>query len=525
MKKNRLYILLVASMSVFVSSCSDFLDTVPDSRTEIDKGDKITTLLVSAYPDRSPFFMAEMSSDNVMDNGARFDDIKLQEEIYLWEDPTDRESSDCPYDLWESCYKAIASANQALKSIEELGDPDNLSAQKGEALVCRAYAHFVLANIFCMPYNPQTADKELGIPYCTTPEREVFAPYERGTLAQTYEQIEQDITKGLPLIRDAIYSIPKYHFNKKAANAFAARFYLFSQKWDKVIEHADAVLGSNPVTSLRHWTEDFGELSQVEDIASKYISEKVAANLLISPVYSEWAYIAGPYSIYERYAHGREIFSAETIDTNGPWSWRGGSGLLYFIGANQQKNPFPKMITYFEYTDKANGIGFNHAVNVTFNGDETLLCRAEAYAVGKHNYAQALADINQWIVYNSDMSQDTGSDLTISALNEYYDALPYAPAKIDSRDQRSVKKTLNPEGFTVAAGTEENLVQLILQLRRLGGIQEGIRWYDLKRYGIEFSHNHATSSSTVLKKDDPRRAIQLPQEVINAGMQPNPRNN
>lgn len=47
MKKNILYILLVASISVFVSSCSDFLDTVPDSRTEIDKGDKITTLLVS----------------------------------------------------------------------------------------------------------------------------------------------------------------------------------------------------------------------------------------------------------------------------------------------------------------------------------------------------------------------------------------------------------------------------------------------------------------------------------------------
>lgn len=119
-----------------MSSCSDFLDTVPDSRTEIDKGDKITTLLVSAYPDRSPFFIAEMSSDNVMDNGARFDDMKLQEETYLWEDPTDRESSDCPYDLWESCYKAIASANQALKSIEELGDPDNLSCpERGSASV------------------------------------------------------------------------------------------------------------------------------------------------------------------------------------------------------------------------------------------------------------------------------------------------------------------------------------------------------------------------------------------------------
>lgn len=43
-----------------------------------------------------------------------------------------------------------------------------------------------------------------------------------------------------------------------------------------------------------------------------------------------------------------------------------------------------------------------------------------------------------------------------------------------------------------------------------------MRWFDLKRYGIEFAHNRDGNSDIVLKKDDPRRAFQLPQDVISA---------
>lgn len=114
--------------------------------------------------------------------------------------------------------------------------------------------------------------------------------------------------------------------------------------------------------------------------------------------------------------------------------------------------------------------------------------------------------------------------MTLDDLNAFYDQLSYEPVIVNSPKERSVKKILNPEGFTVNAGTEENLIQLILQLRRLEGLQEGLRWYDLKRYGIEFSHNRAGNTPEVLTKDDPRRAIQLPQDVIDAGMEANPRN-
>lgn len=523
MKKNIITLTFITSLFA-LAGCSDFLDTVPDNRIDVDGTDKIAPLLVSAYPDKLPMLMGEMSSDNVMDNGAQFDDMLLQEQLYLWEDPTGNDD-DAPYGVWEACYNAIASANQALEGIEALGNPDNTKSQRGEALICRAYSHFLLANVFCMPYNPQTADRQLGIPYCKATEKEVIVDYDRGTLAQTYEQIAKDIEEGLPLISDASYSVPKYHFNKKAANAFAARFYLYYQKWDQVIECADRVIGNNPATSLRHWEDDFGSLNLVSDIVNQYISEKKAANLLISTAFSESGYVTGPYDLYKRYGHGQEIYKHQTMETIGPWSVRGGLTMANFIISIHQKNPFPKIKTFFEYTDKASGIGYNHTVVVPFTTDETILCRAEAYVLSsRHDYVKALEDINNWIVYHSVMSEDEGADLTVDALNGFYDNLPYEPALVNTVSDRSLKKKLNPEGFTVDPGTEENLIQLILQLRRLEGLQEGLRWHDLKRYGIEFSHNRAGNVPLVLTKDDPRRAIQLPQDVINAGMKANPRN-
>lgn len=83
---------------------------------------------------------------------------------------------------------------------------------------------------------------------------------------------------------------------------------------------------------------------------------------------------------------------------------------------------------------------------------------------------------------------------------------------------------MNPIGFAIEEGSQqENMLQLILHLRRIELLHDGMRWFDLKRYGIEFAHNRDGNSDIVLKKDDPRRAFQLPQDVISAGLQANPR--
>ena len=51
--------------------CNDFLDTLPDNRTEIDNADKVAGLLTSAYSNRSYASWLELSSDNIDDMGEK----------------------------------------------------------------------------------------------------------------------------------------------------------------------------------------------------------------------------------------------------------------------------------------------------------------------------------------------------------------------------------------------------------------------------------------------------------------------
>jgi hypothetical protein len=46
----------------------------------------------------------------------------------------------------------------------------------------------------------------------------------------------------------------------------------------------------------------------------------------------------------------------------------------------------------------------------------------------------------------------------------------------------------------------------------------------LKRYGIEIEHVQGKDPARVLVWNDDRRAIQLPQNIIALGIEPNPRN-
>ena len=91
-----------------------------------------------------------------------------------------------------------------------------------------------------------------------------------------------------------------------------------------------------------------------------------------------------------------------------------------------------------------------------------------------------------------------------------------------------VKKELHPD-FSIADATQENLIHCVLHARRILTLHEGLRWFDIKRYGIVVYRRFISNSGTVsvtdeLKADDPRRAIQIPSDVISAGMKPNPRN-
>ena len=106
------------------ASCDGFLDTVPDDRIELDSKDKVTKMLVSAYPTVSTILISELSSDNVTDNGSQYDTYgQVCGDAYQWKDIT-TDDTDAPKSVWDAHYNAIAAANQALKAIEELSSAE-----------------------------------------------------------------------------------------------------------------------------------------------------------------------------------------------------------------------------------------------------------------------------------------------------------------------------------------------------------------------------------------------------------------
>ena len=83
----------------------------------------------------------------------------------------------------------------------------------------------------------------------------------------------------------------------------------------------------------------------------------------------------------------------------------------------------------------------------------------------------------------------------------------------------TLKKKLNP-GFTVKSGKQESFIQFLLFVRRIQTIHEGLRWFDIKRYGIEVDRRVVSANgkdvtiADQLLPRDPRCAIQLPQSSM-----------
>jgi hypothetical protein len=513
MRKIKIFIVLFVVLGFI--SCDDFLDVMPDNRTELDSKEKITQLLVSAYPIASSWMFTEYASDNADENrGRNYTTYQsYEEEAFNWQDISDIDQ-DTPYNFWEGCYHAIASSNQALEAIEELGNEDgSLDAQKGEALITRAYGHFLLVNVFCKHYSDITGDTDLGIPYSEAPEKTVNPQTSRGTVAEVYEKINRDIEEALPLISDNLYKLtPKYHFNKRAAYAFATRFNLYYRKYDQVIKYATLVLGSEPATVLRDW-KALQATTILQTRSDLYVNAADRANLLLTSLASWWPYEHNMYSIGYKYTHNKMIADYETLGSDGPWGTY--STFYCKYSTLTPKTVLVKFLGYFKYSDPIAQVGQNYMIQTDFTTDETLLCRAEAYVM-KDDLDNATKDLNTF------MQAYSTASLSRASINNFYMKQAYYTPK-----NPTPKKRLNPD-FTIKEGEQENFIHCVLHLRRILTIHEGLRWNDIKRYGIDVYRRTIegeiiTVSSNVLTKDDPRRAIQIPDAVIKAGLQPNPR--
>lgn len=517
---------IIAAASLFITSCDKYLDVMPDNRTEIDSKEKIQALLTSAYPETDYMLLTSFSSDDVDDYGANNPNHdRFIDQVFHWQDLTETDNEDSE-SLWGNSYMAIASANKAIESIEEMGgaEANEMTAEMAEALLCRAYNHFVLVNVFSQAYNSETSATDPGITYMTYTETELLGQYERASVAEVYEAIDNDIQAALPWVSDSYYSVPKYHFNKKAAFAFAARFYLYYEKWEESIKYANLCLGSSPASLLRDWKAQASMAQDFEVITEHFIDATLGANLILMTAYSKMGLcFTGPYSVYSRYAHGTYLAENETGialatllgSTNESFYH---SGVKLYTANNHDKATFWKLPFLFEYTDPVAQIGYYRTVYPAFTGDQVLLERAEAEIMCKQ-YDAAAADMNMWL---NNISKKKWN-LTAEDINSLMESIEFS-----TWENSSVKKHLNAK-FNIDEGLQENMIHFVLLLKRVDSYSQGLRWFDVKRYGIEIERRIINADGipeTFVDKlvvDDPRRAIQIPKKVIDAGYAANPR--
>ena len=523
--------LMLASVAI-LASCSDQLDTLPDNRTTLDTPKKIAGLLVTAYPDRTPTLFNEWMSDNTDYMGAQNSQgNRGGDQYFFWQEQTEG-GNDSPEQVWMLYYEGVYKANEALAAIEDQGGPKNdiLRNSKGEALLIRAYDHFILANEFCRPYNGKTSTKDAGLYYATGIADFSAAAEQsnRGTVADVYAKIAADIEAGIPLLNDT-YEVPKYHFNKQAAYAFATRFYLYYEKWEKAKEYADKLLGSNPAASLRDYRAlqamPLSKSDQAVKSAEAYCSASADCNLLVQTSVSNAGMALGPWLISKRYTLTNYLSETELFNSNNIWGTS--SNLIWKpFTVNSGENNFAllmKLPREFEIRNTTTGSGYLRTLNVDFTMDEALLNRAEAEIMLGQNDA-ACADMTIWMknFFNTNVT------LTPTSVQTYFKTVPYAYADA-AKMVPSFKKHISPR-FTIDAegSVQESLLQCLLNFRRIETVHQGMRWMDIRRYNIEIprrligANGKPSKNLDWLEKDDPRQVVQIPQSIREAGVAGNP---
>jgi hypothetical protein len=391
---------------------------------------------------------------------------------------------DTPGNFWGSTYAAIAHANEVLAIIDKLpGNDAERAAAKGEALLTRAYGHFMLVNLFAEHYS-EDADEDLGIPYVEEPETVFIKKYTRLSVEDTYEKIEDDLLAGLELVNDGFYANSgKYHFTKNAGLAFASRFYLFKGEFDKCIDYSTEMLGATPEVFIKDIEALLLETLNPEEFIREFGSPAAQSNLLVIRQVTNYPVNVG-------YWPSPNLVSG--LFNDNPW------------GANdiRTSNEYPiyvrgngwalaKYEFLFERTSLTSNVGLYYTIMPAFRGEEVLLNRAEAYLY-ENQISRSITDLQKFI----NLRYEGDPAVSTALLRNYYQTSSSAGA----------------------------VLNFIVDERRKEFFHEGLRWFDIKRFQLPIQHQTEDGNTITLDSDDERKVLQIPQAAIDVGgLDPNPR--
>ena len=238
--KNLLYnCIVVLCMIIPFSSCEKYLDAKPDQALATPSTLKDLEAIVNSgqINNLNPVAGDILSDYYELDDAAwaALNDVTARE-TYIFGNQTYHDFD------WQNGYNLIFRANVALDGLDLITVPakelQRANMIKGSALFLRAFAHYQLIQVFCMPYNPGTAKQTLGIVLKLSSD--LKEKIMRSNMEDSYASLIKDLSQAaelLPAVREY-----KTQPNKAACYHLLARLYLIMGENEKAEDYANRAL-------------------------------------------------------------------------------------------------------------------------------------------------------------------------------------------------------------------------------------------------------------------------------------------
>lgn len=253
MKKYIGYSILALALSAGFTSCgSDFLDNDPHQQVDTDKAITSAAELASAlngiyyqmgrsqFVGRNLIATGDVASDNSNHSGKT-------SHFYNIFNFAINENNAYLSDMWETGYKIVDFSTRAILAGNKIlngefgpvseADKAEVYSQLGQAYGLKAYATFMMANIYALPYNSANASTK-GMVLVNEPIKP-FEKVSRASLQETYDFVLDNITKARECYAQNDVESPNgYYMSSAAIEALAARVNLYMANYDQAASAA-----------------------------------------------------------------------------------------------------------------------------------------------------------------------------------------------------------------------------------------------------------------------------------------------
>ncbi|RHJ85407.1 RagB/SusD family nutrient uptake outer membrane protein [Parabacteroides sp. AM08-6] len=387
-----------------------------------------------------------------------------------------------PYAFWNFFYTSICNINYILATENTLpGDPAEVKKLMAQAYAMRAMCYHYLIQIYQQTYvgNEDAA----GVPIYTEPTTKETIGKPRGTIKDTYLQINADINKAITLFEEVGIESHEHasHIDYYVANGFKARICMTQNLYADAEQAATEALKA-----------PYARVATVNEM--KGMNNITMPNVL-------W----GMEVIAEQGSGFEGFFSHMDADAEG----------LYASSA--QKCIDASLYSRIPQSDERKG-WFRGKLEKDGEGSNFSYCQLKFKMA---NYSNRIGDIiymryEEMLLIKAEAQcmQDKYSDarLTLTELLEQRDA-NYAEMLNNFTDSKNYNSDTN--------GRIVSLMDGILLQRRIELWGEVGRLFDLKRLGLGYNRDYEGSNQTTALATDPgdlRFVLPLPQSEIDGNV-------